>query len=54
MVGYCFKNKIVINIDDPYSDSRFNKEVDIKTGYRTNSILEVPVRDSKEKVIGVF
>eukprot|EP00997_Jenningsia_sp_PLL12_P004656 NODE_194_length_2211_cov_44.141073_g165_i0.p1 GENE.NODE_194_length_2211_cov_44.141073_g165_i0~~NODE_194_length_2211_cov_44.141073_g165_i0.p1 ORF type:complete len:695 (-),score=195.03 NODE_194_length_2211_cov_44.141073_g165_i0:126-2153(-) len=32
-----------LNIPDAYSDSRFNKEIDIKTGYKTNSILCMPV-----------
>ena len=40
-------------IDDAYADSRFNQEVDKRTGYRTCSILAVPVRNRAEAVIGV-
>eukprot|EP01062_Namystynia_karyoxenos_P018945 TRINITY_DN17083_c0_g1_i1.p1 TRINITY_DN17083_c0_g1~~TRINITY_DN17083_c0_g1_i1.p1 ORF type:complete len:1480 (+),score=441.93 TRINITY_DN17083_c0_g1_i1:106-4545(+) len=32
------------NIADAYADGRFNKEVDISTGYRTQSLLAVPVK----------
>src|SRR5262249_38074247 len=35
-------------------DSRFNPEVDKKTGYRTKSILAAPMFNTKNQVIGVF
>ena len=41
-------------INDPYADSRFDKNVDIKTGYKTKSILALPLRNSQREVIGVF
>ncbi|MBI9108927.1 MAG: HD domain-containing protein [Spirochaetales bacterium] len=40
-------------INDPYSDPRFDKEVDKKTGYRTYGIIALPISDSKGKMIGV-
>jgi len=40
-------------INDPYSDPRFDKEVDKKTGYTTYGIIALPIRDSKGKMIGV-
>ena len=40
-------------INDPYSDPRFDKEVDKKTGYHTYGIIALPVRDSNGKMIGV-
>jgi HD-GYP domain-containing protein (c-di-GMP phosphodiesterase class II) len=43
-----------INIPDAYQDSRFNPEVDRKTGYRTRSILTMPMRNKRGEVIGVF
>jgi len=46
-----------INISDAYSDPRFNKDVDKKTGYRTNTILCMPLRGdaaSGHEVIGVI
>lgn len=44
----------VINIPDAYADPRFNREVDKKTGYRTRSILCMPMKDAGGKIIGVF
>ncbi len=43
-----------INIADAYSDSRFSKELDIITGFKTTSLLAVPLRNKEGKVIGVF
>ena len=33
-----------LNITDCYSDQRFNKSVDMKSGYRTDTLLAVPVK----------
>ncbi len=41
-------------INDPYSDDRFDKDVDKKTGYRTRNILGLPINDGEGKIIGVF
>uniref|UniRef100_A0A7S1C5Y3 GAF domain-containing protein n=1 Tax=Bicosoecida sp. CB-2014 TaxID=1486930 RepID=A0A7S1C5Y3_9STRA len=41
-----------INISDAYSDARFDRSHDDKTGYRTKSILCVPVRDAEDNVVG--
>jgi HD-GYP domain-containing protein (c-di-GMP phosphodiesterase class II) len=43
-----------INIPDAYQDPRFNPEIDAKTGYRTRSILCMPIRNTKGKTIGVI
>jgi adenylate cyclase len=42
-----------IRIDDAYGDPRFNPEIDRKTGFRTKSILCVPIRDQAGKVFAV-
>ena len=34
-------------------DARFNDEIDQKTGYKTRSILSMPVKDMGGTVIGV-
>ncbi len=44
----------VINIPDAYLDPRFNKEIDAKTGYRTRSILCMPIKNTTGKIIGVI
>jgi HD-GYP domain-containing protein (c-di-GMP phosphodiesterase class II) len=41
-------------INDPYSDARFDKEIDKHTGYHTKSILALPIFDSDSKILGVF
>ena len=44
----------IINIPDAYADPRFNREVDKRTGYTTKSILCMPMKDSSDRIIGVF
>jgi len=41
-------------INDPYSDDRFDKDIDLKTGYRTRNILALPINDGEGILIGVF
>ncbi len=52
--GYVAKTGETINIPDAYNDSRFNPEVDRKSGYRTNNMLCMPMRNRDGKIIGVF
>lgn len=40
-------------IQDAYSDSRFDKTVDKKTGFTTRNIMCVPLKVKKDQVIGV-
>ncbi|MBT8059673.1 MAG: ATP-binding cassette domain-containing protein [Gammaproteobacteria bacterium] len=42
-----------IRIDDAYADPRFNREVDKKTGYRTRSIISLPVKNLEGEVFAV-
>ena len=43
-----------VNISDAYADPRFNPEPDLRTGYRTKSLLTFPMTGRNERVIGVF
>ncbi|MGH7407591.1 MAG: sensor histidine kinase, partial [Candidatus Methylomirabilales bacterium] len=43
-----------VNIADAYADARFNPGVDRKTGYRTRTILCLPMRDKAGDILGVF
>ncbi|HTY10326.1 MAG TPA: ATP-binding protein [Bacteroidota bacterium] len=52
--GYVAKTGETINIPDAYNDSRFNPEVDRKSGFRTNNMLCMPMRNRDGKIIGVF
>ncbi len=54
IAGTVFRTGEIINIKDAYSDDRFNKEVDAKTGYRTETILCMPIRNIEQEIIGVF
>lgn len=40
--------------DNPYNHPKFNKEFDRKTGYKTSSLLCVPMKNLKGKIVGVF
>ncbi|KAI8803392.1 hypothetical protein BJ742DRAFT_683179 [Cladochytrium replicatum] len=42
-----------LNLPDVYQDPRFNKEVDLRTGYRTKSMLCMPVLGPSKKIVGV-
>ena len=42
-----------IRIDDAYADPRFNREVDRHTGFRTRSILCLPIKNREGKVFAV-
>jgi len=54
IAGYVAATGETINISDAYSDPRFNPEVDKKYGYRTKTILCMPMKDKEGKIIGVF
>ncbi len=54
LAGHVFRTGEIINIKDAYSDSRFNKEIDLKTGYTTKTILCMPIRNIEQEIIGVF
>ena len=41
-------------IDDVYSDDRFNHYIDKKTGYKTSSMMVIPMYDYNENIIGAF
>ncbi len=54
IAGAVFQSGEPLIIDDPYADPRFNSSVDERTGYRTESIICVPVRTMSDEVIGVM
>ena len=54
IVGTVAQTGKLENIKDVHNDSRFNKQEDFVTGYRTSSMLCVPIFDCKNKVIGVL
>lgn len=54
LAGYVAQAGEIINIKDAYSDSRFNKEIDKETGYKTQTILCMPIWNMKHEILGVF
>ncbi|MBI5207770.1 MAG: SpoIIE family protein phosphatase [Candidatus Firestonebacteria bacterium] len=54
IAGYVCKTGENINIPDAYKDTRFNPETDKKTGYRTRSMLTIPMRDHNGEITGVI
>lgn len=47
------ETKDMINLKDAYDDPRFNAEIDMKTGYKTNAMLSMPICNYEGDVIGV-
>ncbi len=43
-----------ILLDDPYSDPRFDPSFDRKTGFRTRSLLTVPIRDREGTLVALL
>jgi len=53
IAGKSLLTKQSINAEDVYEDPKFNRQIDQKTGYRTKSVLCVPVMNSTGEVLGV-
>lgn len=54
IAGYVAATGDTLNIPDAYFDSRFNPEIDKATGYRTHSILCMPMKNNSGKIIGAL
>ncbi|TMA58201.1 MAG: GAF domain-containing protein [Deltaproteobacteria bacterium] len=54
IAGDVAKTRQGANIVDAYADPRFNPDFDRQTGYRTRSILCLPMLSSKGKLVGVI
>jgi len=53
LAGQCAQQRSIINVPDAYQDDRFDQSTDARTGYRTRSILTVPLLDDDQTLIGV-
>lgn len=53
VAGWVAESGELVNVPTTRSDARFFGGVDAKTGYRTESILAVPMRDAAGGIIGV-
>ncbi len=54
IAGHVAATGDTLNITDAYLDPRFNPDVDKVTGYRTKTILCMPMKNKDGKIIGVF
>ncbi len=54
LAGVCFQTGQTLRLEDAYQDPRFNKSVDIQTGYRTRSVLCLPLYSRAHEIIGVI
>ncbi len=54
IAGECFRSGSVINVGDAYTDPRFNRDVDRKTGFTTHNLLTCPMLGHDRKPIGVL
>ena len=53
LAGHAARTGETVNLVDAYADPRFNPEIDRGTGFRTRSLLVVPLKNRKGEVLGV-
>jgi len=54
IAGWVAETREIVNIPDAYADQRFQPAVDLKSGYRTHSILAVPMLGALGGLVGVL
>jgi sigma-B regulation protein RsbU (phosphoserine phosphatase) len=54
LVGECLTLGEIINVPDCYADPRFNRDVDKATGYKTRSLLSIPLLGLENSKVGVM
>jgi adenylate cyclase len=54
IAGHVATTGETVNIKDAYQDARFNPEVDRRTGYRTHTILCMPLKNERGEIVGVM
>ncbi len=54
IAGEAFQSRAMINVPDVYADSRFNPEVDRRTGFRTRNLLTFPMAGHDGQTVGVL
>lgn len=54
LAGHVALTGETINVPDAYADSRFDRSVDLLTGFRTLNILAVPVWGQGGRTVGVI
>ena len=54
IAGHVAGTGVGMNVADAYAEPLFNREVDDSTGYRTHSLLCMPIRDQRGRVFAVM
>lgn len=54
IAGHVGQTGETANIPDAYQDSRFSRDFDVKTGYRTKTILCMAIKNQRSKIIGTI
>lgn len=54
IAGHVFHTGETVNVRDAYADMRFNRDVDLATGYHTSSVLTMPVVARDGRRLGVM
>lgn len=54
IAGEAVQSRQIVHVPDAYADPRFNREIDMKTGYRTRNILSLPLIAPGDELIGVL
>src|SRR6202046_827993 len=54
IAGWVAEHGETVNLEDAYSDPRFESEVDLRLGFRTKSLLCLPILSKADETIGVL
>jgi len=54
IVGFAIQSSEPIILNDVYKDTRFNPKVDEKTGYKTETMMVIPMKNRKNEVVGAI
>jgi phosphoserine phosphatase len=54
IVGECVATREIVLVPDAYADPRFNRQVDLATGFRTRSMLTMPLIGHDDTLVGVL
>jgi len=54
LIGHVASTGKTLNVPDAYLDARFNKDIDRQTGFRTQTVLAMPLLDRRGEILGVI
>lgn len=54
IAGWVAQTGETLNLTDAYKHPRFNAEIDRESGYRTRTILTMPLRNQRHEIVGVI